>query len=219
MPSDHRTDRAATSTTDHVPSGSTELRPRRARTTSTTSRAAPPSSDHIDHGPCRPRPERLCRAPTTSTTRPRRNDDRREERRYDNRDHRHDDRSESSRTGRLHHRRSDLYPKIRISSYARGLRRSLLDMCSGNASTTLRPRLGDFVARSSTYARGLPRPLFDHGSGTLRLDYMRLATRIQLGYFFSLRPCYKAHTSPSSKLGTLSVRCTCRCISYRLYDD
>ena len=59
-----------------------------------------------------------------------------------------------------------------------GLRRSLLDLCSGTA-----------------------RPLSDHGSGTLRLDYMRLATRIQLGYFFSLRPCYKAHTSPSSKLG------------------
>ena len=47
-----------------------------------------------------------------------------------------------------------------------------------------RPRLGDFVARSSTYARGLPRPLSDHGSGTLRLDYMRQATRIQLGIFF-----------------------------------
>ena len=73
--------------------------------------------------------------------------------------------------------------------------------CSGTASITLRPRLGDFVARSSTCARGLPRPLSDHSSGTSRLDYMRLATRIQLGYFFSFRPCYKAHTSPSSKLG------------------
>ena len=87
-----------------------------------------------------------------------------------------------------------------ISSYARGLRRSLLDLRLGTALITLRPRLGDFIARSSTCARGLPRPLSDHGSGTLRLDYMRLATRIQLGYFFSLRPCYKAHTSPSSKL-------------------
>ena len=84
---------------------------------------------------------------------------------------------------------------------ARGLRRSLLDLCSGTASITLRPQLWDFVARFSTYARGLPRPLSDHGSGTLRLGYMRLATRIQLGYFFALRPCYKAHTSPSSKLG------------------
>ena len=73
--------------------------------------------------------------------------------------------------------------------------------CSGTASITLRPQLGDFVARFSTYAWGLPRPLSNHGSGILRLDYMRLVTRIQLGYFFSLRPCYKAHTSPSSKLG------------------
>ena len=100
----------------------------------------------------------------------------------------------------------------RFSTYARGLPRSLSDHGSGTsslaprpvlgtASITLRPRLGDFVARSSTCARGLPRPLFDHGSGTLRLNYMRLATRIQLGYSFSFRPCYKAHTSPSSKLG------------------
>ena len=88
-----------------------------------------------------------------------------------------------------------------ISSYARGLRRSPLNLCSGTASTTLRPQLGDFVARFSTYARGLPRPLSNRNSGTLRLNYMRLATRIQLVYSFSFRPCYKAHTSPSSKLG------------------
>ena len=52
LSSDHRTDRAATSTTnhvDHVSSGSAELRLRRPRTTSTTSRAALPSSDHLDH--------------------------------------------------------------------------------------------------------------------------------------------------------------------------
>ena len=30
---------------------------------------------------------------------------------------------------------------------ARGLRRSLLDLCSGTVSTTLRPRLGDFASR------------------------------------------------------------------------
>ena len=74
-------------------------------TTSTTSRVAMLSSDHIDHGPRRPRLERLYRAPTTSTTRLRRNDDRREERRYDNHDHSHDDRSKSSRTGQLHRQR------------------------------------------------------------------------------------------------------------------
>jgi len=114
MPSDHRTDRAATSTmdhVDHVSSGSAELRPRRPWTTSTTSRAALPSSDHIDHGPRRPRPEQLRRAPTTSTTRPRRNDDCHEERRYDNRDHRHN-RPKSTRTGQLYRHRPDFYPKI-----------------------------------------------------------------------------------------------------------
>ena len=84
---------------------------------------------------------------------------------------------------------------------ARGLRRSPLNLCSGTASTTLRPQLGGFAARPSTCARGLPRLLSNHSSGTLRLNYMRLATRIQLGYSFSFRPCYKAHTSPSNKLG------------------
>ena len=62
---------------------------------------------------------------------------------------------------------------------ARGLRRSLLDLCSGTASTTLRPRLGDFASR--LHATG-----DSHTVGV---------------FFFSLRPCYKAHTSPSSKLG------------------
>ena len=94
-------------------------------TTTTTPRARPTASshkqaiqitstmDHVDHVPSssaelrprRPRPEQLCRAPTTSTTRLRRNDDRREERRYDDRDHSHDDRSKSSRTGQLHRQR------------------------------------------------------------------------------------------------------------------
>ena len=73
--------------------------------------------------------------------------------------------------------------------------------CSGTALITLRPQLGDFVARSSTCARGLPRPLSDHSLGISHLNYMRLTIRIQLGYFFSFRPCYKAHTSPYSKLG------------------
>ena len=81
---------------------------------------------------------------------------------------------------------------------ARGLPRSLSDHGSGTSSLTPRPWLRDFVARSSTCARGLPRPLSDHSSGTSRLDYMRLHI---VGIFFSFRPCYKAHTSPSSKLG------------------
>ena len=124
-----------------------DLRLRRPRITSTTSRAALPSSDHVDHGPRRPRPERLRRAPTTSTTRPRRNEDRREERRYDNHDHRHDDMLESSRTGQLHR-----YKASRSWGYC--------------VSTT--------CDRQLAYS---------------------------WGYSFSFRPCYKAHTSPSSKLG------------------
>ena len=99
-----------------------------------------------------------------------------------------------------------------LASHARGLPRPLSDHGSGTSSLAPRPVLGDCLDHSPTTARGLRRSLLDlcsgtarllsdHGSGTLRLDYMRLATHIQLGYFFSLRPCYKAHTSPSSKLG------------------
>ena len=102
---------------------------------------------------------------------------------------------------------------------ARGLCHSLLDLCSGTASTTLRPQLEDFIARSSTYARGLPRPLSDHGSGTLRLDYMRLSTRIQLGFFSHLDLATRLIPRLPASSGTTSVRCTCRCISYCLYDD
>ena len=58
--------------------------------------------------PRRPRPELLRRAPTT---RPRRNDDRHEERRYDNRDHRHN-RPKSTRIGKLYRHRPDFYQKI-----------------------------------------------------------------------------------------------------------
>ena len=62
--------------------------------------------------------------------------------------------------------------------------------------------LGDCLDHSPTTAWGLRRSFLDLRTGTLRLGYMRLATRIQLGYFFfALRPCYKVYTSPSSKLG------------------
>ena len=96
--------------------------------------------------------------------------------------------------------------------------------CSGTASITLRPWLGDFVARSLTCARGLPRSLSDHSFGTSSLvsrpthgdclDHSPTTARglcvsatcdrqlaYSWGYSFSFRPCYKAHTSPSSKLG------------------
>jgi len=87
---------------------------RRAPTTSTTRprperlRRAPTTS--ITR-PRRPRPERLRQAPTTSTTRPCRNDDRHEERRYDNHDHRHN-RPKSTRIRQLYRHRPDFYPKI-----------------------------------------------------------------------------------------------------------
>ena len=74
-----------------------------------------------------------------------------------------------------------------ISSSSAELRPRLGDFVARSSTCARglpRPRLGDFVARSSTYARGLPRPLSDHSSGTLRLDYMRQTTRIQLGIFF-----------------------------------
>ena len=77
------------------------LRPRPSELRSSTSTTRPR----------RPCPERLHRAPTTSTTRPRRNDDRHEERRYDNRDHRHN-RPKSTRIGQLYRHRPDFYPKI-----------------------------------------------------------------------------------------------------------
>ena len=80
---------------------------------------------------------------------------------------------------------------------ARGLRRSLLDLCSGTASTTLRPRLGDFASRLHVTGNS-------HTVGIF-FSHLDLATRL-------------IPRLPAS-LGTTSVRCTCRCISYRLYDD
>ena len=79
---------------------------------------------------------------------------------------------------------------------ARGLRRSLLDLCSGTASTTLRPRLGDFASR--LHATGN-----SHTVGDI-FSHLDLATRL-------------ISRLPASS-GTTSVRCTCRCILYRLYD-
>jgi hypothetical protein len=168
------------------------------------------------------------------------------------------------------------YLSIGISSYARGLRRSPLDLRSGTASITLRPRLGDFVARSSTCARGLRRSLSDHGSGTSSLatrpmledclDYSPTTARglrrslldlcsgtsslaprpvledcldhslttargicvsttcdWQLAYSWDIFSHLDLATRLIPRLpassGTTSVRCTCQCISYRLYDD
>ena len=84
----------------------------------------------------------------------------------------------------------------RSSTCARGFHRSLLDLCSGTASTTLRPRLGDFASR--LHATGN-----SHTVGDI-LSHLDLATRL-------------IPRLPASS-GTTSVRCTCRCILYRLYD-
>ena len=81
--------------------------------------------------PRRPRPEQLCRAPTTSIT------------------------SRAAPLSSDHVSRTSLVAPRPVledcldhsPTTARGLRRSLLDLCSGTASTTLRPRLGDFASR------------------------------------------------------------------------
>ena len=102
---------------------------------------------------------------------------------------------------------------------ARGLHRSLLDLCSGTASTTLRPRLGDFVARSSTCSRGL----LDHSLTMARGLCVSITCDWRLAYSWDIFSSFDLATRLISRLlassGTTSVRCTCRCISYRLYDD
>ena len=80
---------------------------------------------------------------------------------------------------------------------ASGLRRAFLDLRTGTVSTTLRPRLGDFSSR--LHATGN-----SHTVGDI-FSHLDLATRL-------------IPRLPASS-GTTSVRCTCRCISYRLYDD
>ena len=78
-----------------------------------------------------------------------------------------------------------------------GLHCSLLDLCLGTASTTLRPRLEDFASR--LHATGNSHTVGDS------LSHLDLATRL-------------IPRLPVSS-GTTSVRCTCRCTLYRLYDD
>jgi hypothetical protein len=84
----------------------------------------------------------------------------------------------------------------RSPTMAWGLRRSLLDLCSGTASTTFRPRLGDFASRLHVTGNS-------HIVGIF-FSHLDLATRL-------------IPRLPASS-GTTLVRCTYRCISYRLYD-
>ena len=118
----------------------------------------------------------------------------------------------------------------RSSTCARGLPRSLSDHGSGTsslaprpvlgtASTTLRPRLGDFVARSSTCVRGL----LDYSPTTARGLCVSATCDWQLAYSWDIFSHLDLATRLIPRLpassGTTSVRCTCRCILYRLYDD
>ena len=80
---------------------------------------------------------------------------------------------------------------------ARGLHRSLLDLCSRIASTTLRPRLRDFASQLHVTGNSHTVGIFFLTWTLLQGSYLRL---------------------PASS-GTTSVRCTYRCISYRLYCD
>ena len=80
---------------------------------------------------------------------------------------------------------------------ARGHYRSLLDLCSGTASTTLRSQLREFASR--LHATG------DSHTVGIFFSSFDLATRLI------------SHLPASSR--TTSVRCTCRCISYCLYDN
>ena len=91
---------------------------------------------------------------------------------------------------------------------ARGLLRSLSDHSSGTSSLAPRPVLGDCLDHSPTMARGLCVSTTCDWQLAYSWDifsHLDLATRL-------------IPRLPASS-GTTSVRCTCRCISYRLYDD
>ena len=92
-------------------------------------------------------------------------------------------------------------------------------LCSGTRQTTLRPRLGDFVARSSTCAQGL----LDHSPTMARRLCVSTTCDWRLAYSWDVFSHLDLATSLIPRLlassGTTSVRCTCRCILYRLYND
>ena len=96
-------------------------------------------------------------------------------------------------------------------------------MCSGTVPTTL--ALGD--CRNCPCARGLSRPPSCSGTAptTLRTLLGDRSPRLHVIYtHIQLRGIYlDLATRLISRLpansGTTSVRCTCRCILYRLHDD
>ena len=91
---------------------------------------------------------------------------------------------------------------------ARGLPRPLPR--SGTTQTTA--VLGD--CSDHCRARGLPRPLLEDRSPRLHV----ICTHIQLRDIYLDIATRLILCLPASS-GTTSVRCTCRCISYRLHDD
>ena len=114
---------------------------------------------------------------------------------------------------------------------ARGLPRSLSDHGSGTSSLAPRPMLGDCLDHSLTTALGLRRSLLNLCSGTAsttlrpQLEGLRISTTCdwRLAYswdiFSHLDLAIRLIPRLPASSGTTSVRCTCRCISYRLYDD
>jgi hypothetical protein len=86
--------------------------------------------------------------------------------------------------------------------------RLLSDHGLGISSLAPRPVLGDCLNHSPTTARGL---------------YVSTTCDWQLAYSWDIFSHLELATRLIPRLpassGTTSVRCTCRCISYRLYDD
>ena len=110
---------------------------------------------------------------------------------------------------------------------ARGLFRPL--PCSGTAPTTtvfgdcsdhlharglIRPPPCSGTASDHCHAQGLFRPLLGDHTPRLRVICTHIQSR---GIYLDLATRLILHLPASS--GTTSVRCTCQCISYRLYDD
>ena len=91
---------------------------------------------------------------------------------------------------------------------ARGLARPLFDHGSGTSLLAPRPVLGDCLDHSPTTARGL--------CVSTTCDW-RLAYSWDIFSHLDLATRLIPRIPASS--GTTSVRCTCRCISYRMYDD
>jgi len=72
-------------------------------------------------------------------------------------------------------------------------------LCSGTVLITRRAQR--LINYSGCSAWDLLRSLFDHSLGTVLFSYIWIGLIYNWGVILVFRPCYKAHTSPSSKLG------------------